>query len=82
MKWRLTLLVIIMLTVTTPALAEGKSLLTHTMGQHIVDNPLGMTDPHLEPYLPYGIREPLLTLYLTTGRAICLTISPMVTNGN
>jgi len=66
MKWRLTLLIIIMLTVTTPAIAEGKSLSTYTMGQHITDNPLGMTDPHLEPYLPYGIRQPLLTLYLTT----------------
>jgi len=36
------------------------------MGFHIQENDLGLFDPHLEPYLPYGYRRGVLTLYLKT----------------
>ncbi|MHA1289417.1 MAG: hypothetical protein ACTSPB_18670 [Candidatus Thorarchaeota archaeon] len=38
------------------------------MGFHIWQNDLGLFDPHLEPYLPYGYRRGVLTLYLKTDR--------------
>jgi len=38
------------------------------MGFHIWENDLGLFDPHLEPYLPYGYRRGILTLYLKTDR--------------
>jgi len=67
MKWRLTLLIIIMLTVTTPALAEGKMLTTPTMGFHSEYTSAGFAV--IGVYVgehPYNHNHQVLTLVVET----------------